>query len=68
MVDLVQSYGDLCGALERAATRPRDLSLPTLPGDFPQETAERLEVLRSANRYEKALAVKDQVFNSFRLR
>lgn len=61
MIELVQSYGDLCAAVERAASRPRDATVTVSATDFPQETAERLEVLRRADRYEKAIAIKDQV-------
>ncbi|KAG5180093.1 hypothetical protein JKP88DRAFT_264019 [Tribonema minus] len=61
MIELVQSYGDLCASVERAASRLQDTSIAVTPNDFPQETAERLEVLRRADRYEKALAIKDQM-------
>jgi hypothetical protein len=61
MVELIQSYSDLCAAVERVANKPQDTSINVIPHDFQHETAERLEVLRRTDRYEKALAIKDQV-------
>jgi hypothetical protein len=61
MVELIQSYSDLCAAVERVANKPQDISINVIPHDFQHETAERLEVLRRTDRYEKALAIKDQV-------
>ena len=61
MIELVQSYSDLCAAVDRISNRPVDTAIAVTPGDFQHETAERLEVLRRADRYERALAIKDQV-------
>lgn len=61
MIELIQSYSDLCGAVEKAANKPHDANVGVLANDFPHETAERLEVVRRADRYEKALAIKDQI-------
>jgi hypothetical protein len=61
MVELIQSYSDSCAAVERVANKPQDTSINVIPHDFQHETAERLEVLRRTDRYEKALAIKDQV-------
>ncbi|CAN0056187.1 unnamed protein product [Ectocarpus sp. 4 AP-2014] len=61
MVELVQSYRELCNSIDRVASKPFDPSIDVQADDFPHETAERLEVLRRADRYEHALSVKDQM-------
>ncbi|CAM9137098.1 unnamed protein product [Ectocarpus fasciculatus] len=61
MVELVQSYRELCNSIDRVANKPFDPSIDVQADDFPHETAERLEVLRRADRYEHALSVKDQM-------
>ncbi|CAB1096679.1 unnamed protein product [Ectocarpus sp. CCAP 1310/34] len=61
MVELVQSYRELCNSIDRVANKPFDPTIDVQADDFPHETAERLEVLRRADRYEHALSVKDQM-------
>eukprot|EP00903_Cladosiphon_okamuranus_P011998 g11267.t1 len=61
MVELVQSYRELCNSIDRVAGRPFTSNIDVKADDFPHETAERLEVLRRADRYEQALSVKDQM-------
>ncbi|CAM9117886.1 unnamed protein product, partial [Pylaiella littoralis] len=61
MVELIQSYRELCNSIDRVASKPFDPEIDVQAIDFPHETAERLEVLRRADRYEQALSVKDQM-------
>ncbi|CAM9207788.1 unnamed protein product [Scytosiphon promiscuus] len=61
MVELIQSYRELCNSIDRVANRPFDPNIGVRADDYPHETAERLEVLRRADQYEQALGVKDQM-------
>ncbi|CAM9501571.1 unnamed protein product [Hapterophycus canaliculatus] len=61
MVDLIQSYRELCNSIDRVANRPFDPTIGVEADDYPHETAERLEVLRRADQYEQALDVKDHM-------
>ena len=58
-VDVIQMYPELCAAIDRLAAKPVAGVAEVRADDLPTETAERLEVVRRADRYEEALALKD---------
>ncbi len=66
MVDLIQSYGDICAMIERVRDRPFIVDGKMPSDDFPRETAERIKVLERADRQECRVVVVIQTHNSIR--
>ncbi len=52
MVDLIQSYGEICTMIERVKDKPFIVDANTPSDNFPRETAERMKVLECADRQE----------------
>ncbi len=52
MVDLIQSYGEICTMIERVKDKPFVVDAHSPSDNFPRETAERMKVLECADRQE----------------
>mmetsp|Transcript_709 Transcript_709/g.1747 ORF Transcript_709/g.1747 Transcript_709/m.1747 type:complete len:435 (-) Transcript_709:1555-2859(-) len=58
-LDIIQMFPELCSAIDKPSSRPVGNMVDVTAEDLPTEVAERLEVLRRADKYEEALALKD---------
>ncbi len=61
MVGFIQLYPELSSAVERVSNRYINGRVEEIGDDLPREMAERNEVVRKCDKYEQALAVKDQM-------
>ena len=61
MVGFIQLYPELSSAIDRLVARQINVNVDLVSDDLPREMAERNEVVRKCDRYEQALAVKDQM-------
>ena len=61
MVGFIQLYPELSSAIDRLVARPINVKIDLVSDDLPREMSERNEVVRRCDRYEQALAVKDQM-------
>ena len=61
MIGFVQVYPELSSAIDRVAGRYVNSNVGEVSDDLPRECAERNEVVRKCDKYEQALAVKDQM-------
>jgi len=61
MIGFIQIYPELTSAIERVVSRHLHAKVEEVSDDLPREMAERNEVVRKVDKYEQALAVKDQM-------
>ncbi|GMH76032.1 hypothetical protein TrRE_jg9923 [Triparma retinervis] len=61
MIGFIQIYPELSSAIERTVNRYVNTRVEEVSDDLPREMAERNEVVRKTDKYEQALAVKDQM-------
>ena len=61
MIGFIQLYPELSSAIERLVNRYVNTNVEEVSDDLPREMAERNEVVRKTDKYEQALAVKDQM-------
>ncbi|GMH88671.1 hypothetical protein TrVE_jg3282 [Triparma verrucosa] len=61
MIGFIQIYPELSSAIERLVSRHVHTKVEEVSDDLPREMAERNEVVRKVDKYEQALAVKDQM-------
>jgi hypothetical protein len=61
MVELIQQFGDLSNTIEQVANSRPSIQLDFSTDDFPNETAERLEIMSKCDKYVHALSVKDHM-------
>ena len=61
MIGFIQIYPELTSAIERLTSKHIHTKVEEVSDDLPREMAERNEVVRKVDKYEQALAVKDQM-------
>jgi hypothetical protein len=61
MIGFIQIYPELSNAIERLVNRHINVKVEEVSDDLPREMMERNEVVRKTDKYEQALAVKDQM-------
>ena len=61
MIGFIQIYPELSSAIDRLVCRHVNVKVEEVSDDLPREMTERNEVVRKTDKYEQALAVKDQM-------